>query len=80
MAILTYSGMLIWPVRSFGRTLSEFSKCTISLKRIQDVMDEPQEQDTGTLTPDMTGDIVFNEIRFTFPGGGAFVRRADLHG
>ncbi len=69
VAILTYSGMLIWPVRSFGRTLSEFSKCTISLKRIQDVMDEPQEQDTGTLTPDMTGDIVFNEIRFAFPGG-----------
>ena len=38
-----YTSMLIWPVRNLGRTLSNFSKTTVSAKRIHEILSvEPE--------------------------------------
>ena len=38
-----YTSMLIWPVRGLGRTLSNFSKATVSSKRIHEILSVEHE-------------------------------------
>ena len=38
IAFVSYNSMLIWPVRSLGRVISEMSKAGISLERLRYIM------------------------------------------
>ena len=67
IAFVSYNTMLIWPVRSLGRTISEMSKAGVSVERIRYIMNSEAEQDKpGALTPDMSGDIVFDHVSFGY--------------
>lgn len=67
IAFVSYNTMLIWPVRSLGRTISELSKASVSVERIRYIMNSEQEKDKdNALTPDMRGDIEFNHITFGY--------------
>jgi ATP-binding cassette subfamily B protein len=64
-----YNTMLVWPVRNFGRILSEMSKTSVSLSRIKEIISEPEEQDDpDAITPYMTGDIKFKNVNFDYHG------------
>ena len=70
IAFLSYCAMMTWPVRMLGRMISEMSKAGVSLDRIRYIMDSPEERDTGSgLEPDLTGDIVFDHVTFSYEGG-----------
>lgn len=43
---VSYISMLIWPIRQLGRILSDLGKCTVSLKRLYEILDAEPEQDT----------------------------------
>ena len=61
--------MLVWPIRNFGRVLSEMSKTSVSLGRINEIISEEEEKDyKGAITPDMTGDIEFKNVNFDYEG------------
>lgn len=61
-------GMLIWPVRSLGRIISEFGKTIVSVNRIQEVMDQKSEYvDCGNDIHPITGNLSFENVSFTFP-------------
>ena len=61
--------MLVWPIRNFGRILSEMSKTSVSLSRINDIISEEEEKDSeGAITPDMSGDIEFKNVNFDYEG------------
>jgi len=49
-----YTSMLIWPVRGLGRTLSNFSKATVSAKRIHEILSVEHED----IDVDVVGDGV----------------------
>lgn len=67
IAFVSYNTMLIWPVRSLGRTISEMSKAGVSVKRIRYIMNSEAEQDKpGAVTPDMDGDIEFQHVSFAY--------------
>ena len=77
MIIFTsYIGMLLWPIRSLGRTLSDAGKSMVSMGRIQEIFDqEPEPDEPDALTPDLHGDIVFDHVSFAYPDDGVPVLR-----
>ena len=69
MAFVFYTQTIAWPVRSLGRTLSEMSKAGVSVRRLQEILDAPAEKTpSGALCPPLTGDIVFDHVRFSYGG------------
>ena len=70
IAFLSYCALMTWPVRTLGRMISEMSKAGVSIDRIAYIMDSEEETDRGSrLTPDLTGDIVFENVRFSYEEG-----------
>ncbi|MGI6193007.1 MAG: ABC transporter ATP-binding protein, partial [Christensenellales bacterium] len=71
LVFLYYASMIAWPVRAFGRILGELSKMGVSLDRLGEILDEPEEvDDPNGKTPDMAGDIAFEDVSFAYEGGG----------
>ena len=69
VSFISYNSMLIWPVRSLGRTISEMSKAGVSIDRIQYIMDSPEEHDKpDACTPPMNRDIRFEHVSFGYDG------------
>ena len=69
LVFIMYNSMLVFPVRNFGRILSEMSKTSVSLSRIKEIISEEEEHDCeGAITPDMTGDIEYKGVTFDYEG------------
>jgi len=69
LVFVSYNSMLVWPVRSLGRILSEMSKTGVSMTRIGEILSAEEETDPDTaLTPAMNGDIVFSHVQFDYRG------------
>ena len=78
LAFISYTNMLVWPIRALGRLISEMSKSGVSLHRICDIMsaeaedtDAPGEEAAGEnpAGQDITaGDISFEHVSFSFGG------------
>ena len=69
IAFVSYNSMLIWPVRSLGRVISEMSKAGISLERLRYIMDAEEESEPEEmLTPPMDRDISFEHVSFRYDG------------
>ena len=67
IAFVSYNTMLIWPVRSLGRTISEMSKASVSVERLRYIMNSEVEKDKdGAVTPDLSGDIAFKHVTFGY--------------
>jgi len=63
----TYVAMLTWPVRQLGRILADMGKAGVSLGRLDEILSAPVEAEPGkALTPDLTGDIVFDNVCFGY--------------
>ena len=67
IAFTSYVWFFLWPLRGFGRVLSDFGRTLISVGRVQEILDEKEEEgfDEG-LEPDMSGDIVFKDVCFSY--------------
>ena len=69
LVFVFYNSMLVWPVRQFGRILSEMSKTSVSLSRIKEIVSEEQENDTpDAISPHMNKDIEFKNVTFEYDG------------
>ena len=65
-----YNSMLISPVRRLGRMISEMSKTGVSVSRIGEVLNAPEEQDApGAEEKPMDGDICFEDLSFGYGDG-----------
>ncbi|WP_428240459.1 ABC transporter ATP-binding protein [Gynuella sp.] len=68
-AFLTYTSMIIWPIRELGKELSEAGKAVIAISRIQEVLDESEEVETVDPLPmpeRLRGNICFKNVSFAF--------------
>lgn len=69
-------GMLLFPIRQLGRTLSDTGKAMVSMKRVQAILHEEAEPDEpNALKPDLHGDIVFDHVSFAYPDDNVPVLR-----
>ena len=67
IAFFSYNIMLAWPIRLLGRLISGLSRSEIATDRIRYIMNSEPEKDEGKKQrPDMTGDIVFNNVSFAY--------------
>ncbi len=72
LAFVTYNAMMLWPVRSLGRIVSEMSKAGVALGRINHILNTaPEMQTEQVIEPDFKGDIVFDGINFAYEKDGA---------
>jgi ATP-binding cassette subfamily B protein len=66
-AALGLIGMLIWPIRGLGHILNDYAKALAASKRIYDILNlETEYVKNGTLTPEIKGHIVFENVTFKF--------------
>lgn len=67
VAFTTYIYMLIWPVRQLGRTLTDMGKATVSIKRIDGILQEPIEVllENGK-EPTIDGHIELKNVSFEY--------------
>jgi ATP-binding cassette subfamily B protein len=70
-AFLAYAGNIIWPMRQLGRLVGDFSKAIVSVSRLDKIIANPGEyqEDTGKLTPEISGEVKFEHVTFKFPDG-----------
>lgn len=64
---ISYISMLVYPIRSLGRIISDFGKSTVASKRIEEILSIDDEfVINGTLKPEITGNIEFKNVSFKF--------------
>lgn len=69
LVFVSYTSMIAWPLRSFGRILGELSKTKVSAQRICEILSEPEEYETPeAVEPDMNKDIEYRNVTFKYDG------------
>ena len=66
ISFMVYNNMLAWPIRSLGRIVGNMAKATVSLGRISEVYNAPQEDYESGIDMQFTGDIEFKDVCFSF--------------
>ncbi len=66
ISFMVYNNMLAWPIRSLGRIVGNMAKATVSLGRINEVYNAPQEDYESGIDFEFRGDIEFREVSFSF--------------
>jgi len=70
VVFLSYLGMMMWPIRHLGRTLSDIGKAMIAVGRIQDILNEKVETSgDNPVEADLKQDIVFDHVTFGYEQG-----------
>lgn len=68
VAAMLLMNMLVWPMRSLGRIVSNFGKSVVSARRIDEILQEKSEFEiNGKLKPQIKGNIEFKDVSFSFP-------------
>ena len=63
----TYESMLLWPVRQMGRILTDLGKSTVSLKRIEEILEQPiEESPESDVQPKIKGEVEFKNVTFGY--------------
>ncbi|MGP1438536.1 MAG: ABC transporter ATP-binding protein, partial [Treponema sp.] len=61
-----YVTMLVFPVRHLGRIISNVADLTVSIKRIKEVLNAPEES-LATKKMHLSGDLAFENVSFAYP-------------
>lgn len=66
-AFVSYVTIFLMPVQNFGRVLGSISRTFIAVNRLEEIMDEPEEDmvPDGS-TPPLSGDIEFRDVSFSY--------------
>ncbi len=79
MLFSTYSSMLTFPMRQLGRILADLVKADVSLKRLDEILTAPQEDEPGRgLTPPIQGGVTFRDVSFAYPDGEEILHHLDF--
>lgn len=69
-AFITYTGMVLWPIRHMGRILADTGKAIVAYGRIREILDEPVETDISLLPKHfpqrLKGEIEFRHVSFSY--------------
>ncbi|MBP7310666.1 MAG: ABC transporter ATP-binding protein [Candidatus Cloacimonetes bacterium] len=81
LAFVSYSNMLIWPIREMGRILTDMGRARVSATRLKEIIDTPQEDMRG-ITPGagqkLKGAIDFKDLSFAYDQGSDILCDIDL--
>jgi ATP-binding cassette subfamily B protein len=80
-AFIGYTTILIWPIRQLGQELSEASKATVSIGRIQEILSVPEETDHGNSSGSsisFSGRITFDNLSFGYDANKPVLRNVSF--
>lgn len=67
VAFTSYVNMLVWPTRQLARTLTDMGKAIVSIRRINEIFQEPIEVlEENHLKPEIKGNISFESVYFGY--------------
>lgn len=79
LAFVSYNSALVWPIRGLGRILSEMSKASVSIDRVNYILNSEEEKDkNGAVEAPMNGDISFRNINFNYEGLKPILKNIDF--
>jgi len=62
---VSYTGMLLWPIRQLGRILSDLGKAMVSFGRASEILlTQPEQEDPDSLRPPLDQDIEFDHVGY----------------
>ncbi len=65
-AFVLYVEWLTYPLKELGRIVTHMSKSFVSAKRLNEILDTPIDEDDGTMRPNISGNIVFENVSFSY--------------
>ena len=78
-AFITYEGMIIWPIRHMGRVLTDSGKAVVALKRMAEILSEPEESNLEqALTAPLSGQIKLDNVTFHHPNNPPVLSNLSL--
>ncbi|MBQ4253756.1 MAG: ABC transporter ATP-binding protein, partial [Erysipelotrichaceae bacterium] len=66
---ITYTGMILWPIRQLARIVADLGKTRVSIQRLCEIFSEPIEDLETGVTFDPHQDIVFKDVCFKYDDG-----------
>ena len=64
---VSYVFTFFWPIRGFGRVLSELSRSLVAVGRLEEIFQAEEEADLETgSTPSLRGDVDFRDVCFSY--------------
>ncbi len=66
---LLYVNMMVWPVREAAQTLANIGQVFASSDRISGLLKKPLEDLESGLKPEIKGNIIFDNVSFSYPDG-----------
>ncbi|MGB3368952.1 MAG: ABC transporter ATP-binding protein, partial [Acidaminobacteraceae bacterium] len=68
VAFISYESLLLWPVRQFGRVLSDLGKALVAVERINEILVEELDEDGEGIKSEVCGEIEFKNVSFAYDG------------
>ncbi|NLC54344.1 MAG: ABC transporter ATP-binding protein [Erysipelothrix sp.] len=66
---VSYTSMIVWPLRHLGRIIADLGKVSVSIDRIQNILHTPLEDLESGITPKIKGDIEIKNVKFKYADG-----------
>lgn len=68
VVFITYEYRLVWPLREFGRILTDLGKAIVAVERIQEILDiEIEKEEAEDIKPEIKGEVIFDNVTFSYP-------------
>ena len=75
MSFISYTTMMLFPIRAMGRVLADMGKALVSVERINEILNVPIETDGQQVqTPEIRGSVRFSDVWFSYEGGQDVLR------
>jgi ATP-binding cassette subfamily B protein len=68
-AFIMLLNLILWPVRQMGRTLTDLGKSIVSIGRIQEILEEPEEDGVRERREPGRGHIIARDVTFSHQEG-----------
>ena len=70
---ITYESEIVWPIRGLGRLLNDYGKTTISIDRINEILNIEEEDLISGEKHEIKGNIEFKNVYFKYPNNNQYV-------
>lgn len=78
VAFTSYEGLLLWPIRQFGRVLSDLGKALVSVERLDEILTEELDDLGEGITPNVSGKIEFKNVSFSYDGSNEVLKNVSF--
>lgn len=66
---ISYTSMIVWPLRHLGRIIADLGKVSVSLERIMKILAAPLEDLKSGIKPSIKGNIILKDVKFKYSDG-----------